>query len=138
MADRHAACEMEGPYLEDIDMKQRSLIYLVAGAMAALLAHGGALAQSGTAPTTPSTTPNDSTAVPPNRPVPPGQVPPAPGTTTHDGMPKTPQQHMNEQRGNDTRGDMPRRQPDINDNPPATPAQGASPPPGYPNTGGSK
>lgn len=63
--------------------------------LAAMLAAGGAYAQS-SAPTTPSTTPNDSTATPPNNPkVPPGTASPpvnstatpqsntGKGTTTH-------------------------------------------------------
>jgi hypothetical protein len=35
-------------------------------------------------------------------------------------------------------GQMPNKKPEANDNVPRTPASGATPPPGYPNTGGSK
>jgi hypothetical protein len=116
-------------------MKIRALTYALA--LSAGLASGAAFAQSAT-PTSPSNTPNDSTAVPPNQPVPPGQVPPAPNAT-----PNTPTNPPNLDRHDQMKSDRHSsgksgHQSEANDNVPATPGSGATPPPGYPNTGGSK
>ncbi|WP_459618540.1 hypothetical protein [Bordetella sp. 2513F-2] len=91
--------------------------------------------QSPSTPTSPSTTPNDSTATPPNQPLAPGQAPPAPTSTPS--TPTTPPQLDGTpgERGSTMDG---RPQRGINDNMGQTPASGSSPPPGYPNTGGSK
>lgn len=118
-------------------MKNRAMtcaFVLVTG----LAAAGSAMAQSAT-PTTPNNTPNDSTAAQPNRPLPAGQMAPAPnatpstGTTppaaTHSGTMSSGKKHADE---------TPKRPREANDNVPRTPAAGAAPPPGYPNTGGSK
>ncbi|RBL80878.1 hypothetical protein DDE05_48225 [Streptomyces cavourensis] len=122
-------------------MKIRALTYAIAAASvagAALLgAPGAVLAQSAT-PTAPSTTPNDGTAVQPNRPVPPGQAAPAPNAA-----PNTTTTPPNLDKGSATSsdkrsGEMPARPREANDNVPRTPAAGAAPPPGYPNSGGSK
>lgn len=117
-------------------MKIRAMTYAIVVA-AGLGGAGAAWAQSAS-PTTPSTTPTDSTAVPPNRPVPPGQAAPAPNAAPN--TPTTPPNlDKNTAPSNDKRsGEMPRRHPEANDNVPRTPAAGATPPPGYPNTGGSK
>jgi len=107
-------------------------------ALAAGLSAGAAMAQ--TAPSTsPSNTPNDTTAAPPNRPLPAGQMAPAPNQTHPAG---TTPSHMNKSGTMSTdkhSGQMPNnKKPEANDNVPRTPASGATPPPGYPNTGGSK
>ncbi len=116
-------------------MKIRAMTYAIV--VAASLGGSGAWAQSAS-PTTPSTTPDDATAVQPNRPVPPGQVAPAPNAAPN--TPSTPPNlDHNMAPANDKRsGEMPRRHPEANDNVPRTPAAGATPPPGYPNSGGSK
>jgi len=102
-----------------------------------LTSAGAALAQSAS-PTTPSSTPNGASAAQPNRPLPAGQMAPAPnatpstGTTapaTHSGSMSSGKKHSDE---------TPKRPREANDNVPRTPAAGAAPPPGYPNTGGSK
>ncbi|WMD22011.1 hypothetical protein RAS12_06445 [Achromobacter seleniivolatilans] len=117
-------------------MKNRAMtcaFVLVTG----LAAAGSAMAQSA-APTTPTNTPNDSTAAQPNRALPAGQMAPAPnatpstGTTpaaTHSGTMSSGKKHADE---------TPKRPREANDNVPRTPAAGAAPPPGYPNSGGSK
>ncbi|MGE8656722.1 MAG: hypothetical protein ACN6O8_08235 [Achromobacter sp.] len=116
-------------------MKIRALTYAIA--IAASLGGSAAWAQSAS-PTAPSTTPNDGTAVQPNRPVPPGQAAPAPNAAPN--TPSTPpslDKHnppSSDKRG----GEMPNRHKEANDNVPRTPAAGATPPPGYPNSGGSK
>lgn len=106
-------------------------------ALAAGLSAGAAMAQ--TAPSTsPSNTPNDTTAAPPNRPLPAGQMAPAPNQTPPSG---TTPSHINKSGTMSTdkhSGQMPNKKPEANDNVPRTPASGATPPPGYPNTGGSK
>ncbi len=116
-------------------MKIRTLTHGLA--LMAALTSASALAQSA-APTSPSNTPNDSTAVPPNRPVPPGQVPPAPNAA-----PNTPSNPPNlDRRGHMDPDRHPNEKPghhrEANDNVPGTPGGGSAPPPGYPNTGGSK
>jgi len=116
-------------------MKIRALTYVLA--LSAGLASGAAFAQSAT-PTSPSNTPNDSTAVPPNQPVPPGQKAPAPNAT-----PNTPTNPPNLDKGDQMKSDRhskdkPGHHREANDNVPSTPGSGAMPPPGYPNTGGSK
>ncbi|KRC79252.1 hypothetical protein D3C87_453650 [compost metagenome] len=121
-------------------MKYRSLTCAVA-LLAGLASAGGAMAQSSgrAAPaSSPSTTPNDGTAVPPNTPVPPGQIPPAPNAApnTHSTPPNV--NHNNSMKSDKRSSDMPNRAREANDNVPRTPASGATPPPGYPNTGGSK
>ena len=76
--------------------------------------------------------------MPPNRPVPPGQAAPAPNAAPNT-MSTPPNLDKNASTPNDKRsGEMPRRHPEANDNVPRTPAAGATPAPGYPNTGGSK
>lgn len=117
-------------------MKIRALTYAIVVA-ASVGGSGAAWAQSAS-PTAPSTTPNDGTAVQPNRPVPPGQAAPAPNAA-----PNTPSTPPNLDKHNapssDKRsGEMSNRHKEANDNVPRTPAAGATPPPGYPNTGGSK
>lgn len=120
-------------------MKIRALTYAVVVA-ASLGGAGAAWAQSAS-PSSPSTTPNDGTAVPPNRPVPPGQAAPAPNAP-----PSTPSKppHLDKKRqqapssGGKHSGEMSKKPREANDNVPRTPAGGATPPPGYPNTGGSK
>ncbi|QKH37538.1 hypothetical protein FOC84_22430 [Achromobacter pestifer] len=116
-------------------MKIRALAYALA--LSAGLASAGALAQSAM-PTSPSNTPNDGTAVPPNQPVPPGQKPPAPNAT-----PNTPTNSPNLNKNGHTRSDKHTTDKqgshrEANDNVPSTKGSGATPPPGYPNTGGSK
>ncbi|WP_447921119.1 hypothetical protein [Achromobacter aegrifaciens] len=116
-------------------MKIKALTYALA--LSAGLASATALAQSAM-PTSPSNTPNDSTAVPPNQPVPPGQVPPAPNATLN-----TPTNPPNLDKRDQTQSDHAMtdkqgRHRDANDNVPSTRGSGATPPPGYPNTGGSK
>lgn len=116
-------------------MKFRAFTYALA--LSAGLASAGALAQSAM-PTSPSNTPNDGTAVPPNQPVPPGQKPPAPNAT-----PNTPTTSPNLNKGDHARSDMHKtdkqgRHREANDNVPSTKGGGATPPPGYPNSGGSK
>ena len=116
-------------------MKIRALTYAVV--VAAGLASANALAQSAT-PTSPSNTPNDSTAVPPNQPVPPGQVPPAPNATPNT-PPNPPNLNKQDQMKSDRHKDQkPGHNREANDNVPSTRGSGATPPPGYPNTGGSK
>ncbi|MFD4836697.1 hypothetical protein ACFWP0_04260 [Achromobacter sp. NPDC058515] len=117
-------------------MKNRALtcaFVLLAG----LTSAGAAMAQSA-APTAPSTTPNDGTAVQPNRPVPPGQMAPAPNAAPN--TPTTPPNVDNtgHMKSGKHPSEMPNRPREANDNVPRTPAGGAAPPPGYPNTGGSK
>ncbi|HEY9271705.1 MULTISPECIES: hypothetical protein [Achromobacter] len=116
-------------------MKIRAFTYALA--LTAGLASASALAQSAM-PTSPSNTPNDGTAVPPNQPVPPGQIPPAPNAT-----PNTPTNPPNLDKRDQTKSDKHMtdkqgRHREANDNVPSTPGSGAMPPPGYPNTGGSK
>ena len=122
-------------------MKIRALtnaivVAAIAGA-ASLGASGAALAQSAS-PTAPSTTPNDGTAVQPNRSVPAGQMAPAPNATPNQStMP--PNVDKSSTTSSDKRaGETPKRHREANDNVPRTPAAGATPPPGYPNSGGSK
>ncbi len=117
-------------------MKIRALTYAFVMA-ASLGASGAALAQSAN-PTTPSSTPNDGTAVQPNRPVPAGEMAPAPNATTNQStMP--PNVDKSSTTSSDKRaGETPKRPREANDNVPRTPAAGAAPPPGYPNSGGSK
>lgn len=121
-------------------MKIRALTYAIVVATlagAASLGASGALAQSAN-PTAPSTTPNDGTAVQPNRSVPAGQMAPAPNATPNQStMP--PNVDKSSTTPSDKRsGEMPARHREANDNVPRTPAAGATPPPGYPNSGGSK
>lgn len=104
------------------------------------IASGGVAVAQSASPASPSTTPNDGTAVQPNRPVPPGQIPPAPNAAPN--TPSTPpnldtsgSSHMKSGKHS---SEMPNRPREANDNVPRTPAAGAAPPPGYPNTGGSK
>ncbi|MCY1194657.1 hypothetical protein D9M72_59620 [compost metagenome] len=116
-------------------MKIRALTYALA--LSAGLASAAAFAQSAT-PSSPSNTPNDGTAVPPNQPVPPGQIPPAPNAT-----PNTPANPPNLDKHGQMKSDRhtngkPGHHREANDNVPSTPSGGAAPPPGYPNTGGSK
>lgn len=113
----------------------RKLALALAASMAMA---GGAMAQTAY-PTTPSTTPNDGSAVPPNRPVPEGQAAPAGSTKQPQGTTPpnvTPPNTINS--ASDRHNDTPTRQRDVGDNLPRTPAGGASPPAGYPNSGGSK
>ncbi|CAB3844644.1 MULTISPECIES: hypothetical protein [Achromobacter] len=122
-------------------MKIRALTHAIVVAAftgaASLGAAGAALAQSAS-PTAPSTTPNDGTAVQPNRPVPPGQAAPAPNAAPNT-MTTPPNLDKNAAPSSDKRsGEMPTRHREANDNVPRTPAAGATPPPGYPNSGGSK
>ncbi len=122
-------------------MKHRAMtcaFVLIAG----LASAGGAMAQStgrSSPPTSPSTTPNEGTAVPPNTQVPPGQIPPAPNAAPN--TPSTPP-HLDKSgdhmKSGKHQSEMPNRKREANDNVPNTPAGGAAPPPGYPNTGGSK
>lgn len=99
---------------------------------------GAALAQSAS-PTSPSTTPNDSSAAQPNRPLPAGQMAPAPNATPSTGTTPPAMQHSGTMSSGKKHADeMPNRHREANDNVPRTPAAGAAPPPGYPNTGGSK
>ena len=117
-------------------MKIRALTYAIVVA-ASLGASGAVLAQSAS-PTTPSSTPNEGTAVPPNRPVPPGQMAPAPNAAPNtQSMPPNVDKHGSSS-STKRSGEMPNRCREANDNVPRTPAGGAAPPPGYPNTGGSK
>lgn len=117
-------------------MKIRAMTYAIVVA-ASLGGAGAAWAQS-VSPTTPSTAPNDGTAAPPNRPVPPGQAAPAPNAAPNSTS-TPPNLDKNMAPSSDKRsGEMPRRHPEANDNVPRTPAAGATPAPGYPNTGGSK
>ena len=117
-------------------MKIRVLTHALALAIG--LASSVALAQSAT-PTSPSNTPNDSTAVPPNQPVPPGQKAPAPnaGSTTPTNPPNLDRHDQMKSDKHMKNGKSERRR-EPNENVPATPGSGATPPPGYPNTGGSK
>lgn len=123
-------------------MKIRALTYAIVVA-ASLGGTGAAWAQSAS-PSSPSNTPNDGTAVPPNRPVPPGQAAPAPNAP-----PSTPRKapnldHKNKaapggkHSGEMSKSEMSKKPRGANENVPRTPAGGATPPPGYPNTGGSK
>ncbi len=122
-------------------MKYRAMTCAFA-LIAGLATAGGAYAQStgrSSPPTSPSTTPNDGAAVPPNTKVPPGQIPPAPNAapntgTTPPNLDKSGHMKSGKQHGSE----MPNRKREANDNVPNTPAGGAAPPPGYPNTGGSK
>lgn len=118
-------------------MKSRALT--CAFVLAAGLTSAGAVMAQGAAPTTPSSTPNDATAAQPNRAQPPGQMAPAPNATPSTGtMP--PATHNSGTMSSDKKhsGEMPNRPRETNDNVKRTPAAGATPPPGYPNTGGSK
>jgi hypothetical protein len=99
-------------------MKIRAFTYALA--LSAGLASAGALAQS---------------AMPT---LPPGQKPPAPNAT-----PNTPTNPPNLNKSDHTRSDMHKtdkqgRHREANDNVPSTKGGGAAPPPGYPNSGGSK
>lgn len=117
-------------------MKIRALTYAVV--VAASLGGSSAWAQSAS-PTAPSTTPNDGTAVQPNRPVPPGQAAPAPNATpSTQSMPPNVDKRGTTPSSDKRSAEMPNRNSEANDNVPRTPAAGATPPPGYPNTGGSK
>ncbi|QVQ28107.1 hypothetical protein [Achromobacter deleyi] len=118
-------------------MKNRALtcaFVLLAG----LASAGGAMAESrGVSPaSSPSTTPNDGTAVPPNQPVPPGQIPPAPNAAPNTQSAPPSLNSDNPMKAGNPSSDMPKRAREANDNVPRTPAGGATPPPGYPNTGG--
>lgn len=119
-------------------MKIRALTYAVVVA-ASLGSAGAAWAQSAS-PSSPSTTPNDGTAVPPNRPVPPGQAAPAPNAppSTPSKPPHLDKKQQAPSSGGKHSGEMSKKPREANDNVPRTPAGGATPPPGYPNTGGSK
>ncbi|MGE8679005.1 MAG: hypothetical protein ACN6PE_10320 [Achromobacter marplatensis] len=103
-----------------------------------LTSTGAALAQSAS-PTTPSSTPNDASAAQPNRPLPAGQMAPAPNATPSTGTTAPAMQHSGTMSSGKKHSDeTPKRPREANDNVPRTPAAGAAPPPGYPNTGGSK
>lgn len=121
-------------------MKYRAMtcaLALIAGVATA----GGAYAQStgrSTPATSPSTTPNDGTAVPPNTKVPPGQIPPAPNAAPNTGTTPPNLDKSGHMKSDKMGSEMPNRKREANDNVPKTPAAGATPPPGYPNTGGSK
>ena len=97
--------------------------------LASVCASGAVMAQS--APTTPSTTPNDTTATPPNNAkVPPGTAAPAP----YPNQPTTTQPVHRDTSNSDLRNEkgQPRKPSDIgNTNP--TPTQGGKAP--YPNRG---
>lgn len=119
-------------------MKNRALtcaFILIAG-----LASGTVMAESRGKPpaSSPSTTPNDGTAVPPNQPVPPGQIPPAPNAAPNTQSTPPNLNSNNPMKAGKPSSDMPNRPREANDNVPRTPAGGAAPPAGYPNTGGSK
>ncbi|AZS79713.1 MULTISPECIES: hypothetical protein [Achromobacter] len=117
-------------------MKFRSLTCALALA-AGLTSAGAVLAQTAT-PTSPSNTPNDTTAAQPNRPLPPGQMAPAPNQTPSTGtVPPNVDKSGSMSTGKHS-DQMPNKKREANDNVPRTPASGATPPPGYPNTGGSK
>lgn len=121
-------------------MKNRAMtcaLVLIAG----LATAGGAMAQTSgrsTPSTSPSNTPNDSTAVPPNTPVPAGTVPPAPNAAPNTQTTPPHLDKSNPMKSGKHQSDMPNRPREANDNVPNTKAGGATPPPGYPNSGGSK
>lgn len=121
-------------------MKYRAMtcaFALIAGVATA----GGAYAQTtgrSTPPTSPSTTPNDGAAVPPNTKVPAGQIPPAPNAAPNTGTTPPNLDKSGHMKSDKHGSEMPNRKREANDNVPNTPAGGAAPPPGYPNTGGSK
>jgi len=103
-----------------------------------LTSAGAALAQSAS-PTTPSSTPNDASAAQPNRSLPAGQMAPAPNATPSTGTTAPATQHSGTMSSGKKHSDeTPKRPREANDNVPRTPAAGAAPPPGYPNSGGSK
>ncbi len=105
-------------------MKIRALTYAIVVA-ASLGASGAVLAQSAS-PTTPSSTPNEGTAVPPNRPVPPGQMAPAPNAAPNtQSMPPNVDKHGSSS-STKRSGEMPNRSREANDNVPRTPAGGAA------------
>ena len=115
--------------------------------LCALVLMGAVLSPLGTAyaqnsyPATPSVSPNDGTATPPNRPVPEGQTPaaPVPGTMQGTNPPNLDKSKSMDGNAPQTRkNDLPNAPREANDNVPRTPSQGAAPPPGYPNTGGSR
>lgn len=117
-------------------MKSRALTAFVL--VAGLTSAGSVLAQSA-APTTPSNTPNDATAAQPNRALPAGQMAPAPNATPSTGTTPPAVQHSGSMSSGKKHADeTPKRPREANDNVPRTPAAGATPPPGYPNSGGSK
>ncbi|WP_144639505.1 hypothetical protein [Bordetella genomosp. 13] len=140
-------------------MKSRKhLTEVLAAAMVAggMLVGGAAIAQTSSStqqtapmPNSPSKTPNDSTATQPGTPPAPGRQPAAPTDATAGGPPTQGQSstgtwsssngaHVSGQ-GTPVQGTtMAPRHREANDNLPAGSPQGASPPPGYPNTGGSK
>jgi hypothetical protein len=97
--------------------------------LATALGSGAALAQQN-APTTPSTTPNDSTATPPNNDkVPPGTPAPAPYAT----QPSTTAPVMRDSSGSDTERERRPRQPSDMKNTNVSPTQGGGAP--YTDTG---
>ncbi|MBB1593027.1 hypothetical protein [Achromobacter sp. UMC46] len=118
-------------------MKTRAMTCAFA-LLAGLTSAGAALAQSAN-PTTPSSTPNDASAAQPNRPLPAGQMAPAPNATPSTGTTAPAMQHSGTMSSGKKHSDeTPKRPREANDNVPRTPAAGAAPPPGYPNSGGSK
>lgn len=125
---------------------------LVAGGMTfggAAVAQTSSTQPTAAPPNTPSKTPNDTTATQPNTPPAPGRQPAAPTDAPAGGPPTQNQSstgtyspstgaHM-QGSGTQTSGStMAPRERGINDNVPARQPGGGSPPPGYPNTGGSK
>jgi hypothetical protein len=97
--------------------------------LAAACASGAAFAQKN-APTTPSTTPNDSTATPPNNSkVPPGTPAPAPYATQTPGTAPV----MRDSSGSDMRKEKDPRQPSDMKNTNVSPTQGGKAP--YTDTG---
>jgi hypothetical protein len=97
--------------------------------LAAACGSGAALAQQN-APTTPSTTPNDSTATPPNNSkVPPGTPAPAP----YSGQPSGTAPVMRDSSGSDTRQEKEPRMPSDMKNTNVSPTQGGNAP--YTDTG---
>ncbi|OZI35247.1 hypothetical protein CEG14_09075 [Bordetella genomosp. 1] len=109
--------------------------------MGAVLAPAGAAYAQNAYPAAPSVSPNDGTATPPNRPVPEGQTPPAPVQGTMQGTNPPNLDTTKKLDGNapaTRKNDLPNAPREANDNVPRTNSQGAAPPPGYPNTGGSK
>lgn len=105
--------------------------------VAGLTSAGAVMAQ--TAPSTsPSNTPNDTTAAPPNRPLPAGQMAPAPNETPSTGTQPPNVDKSGKMSSDKHSGQMSNKKREANENVPRTPASGATPPPGYPNTGGSK
>jgi hypothetical protein len=97
--------------------------------LAAAFGSGAALAQQN-APTTPGTTPNDSTATPPNNSkVPPGTLAPAP----YSSQPTTTAPVMRDTSGSDLRNEKEPRLPSDMKNTNVSPTQGGGPP--YTDTG---